>query len=106
MLRQTAGGEIALEPNPPKDRYTCPTTGAHFNFKDIANRLEKVVKDRYNEGLKSGNQKINHSFAADQLKARQKGVKGEDADVASEPACDEKEAELFEIGANGQVQKR
>ena len=65
MLKQTNGGEIALEPNPPKERYNCPITGAHFNFKDIVTRLEKVVRERYNENLKSGNRKINQNFAKD-----------------------------------------
>jgi hypothetical protein len=43
-LKQTAGGEIALEPVPPKERFNCPDTGAHFKFKDICQRLEKFAR--------------------------------------------------------------
>ena len=38
-LKQTAGGEIALEPASPKERFSCPITGAHFKHTDIVARL-------------------------------------------------------------------
>ena len=30
----------------PNSKYTCPVTGAHFEFKDMCNRLKKVVQWR------------------------------------------------------------
>ena len=26
-------------------RYTCPVTGAHFEFRDLCKRLQKVLRD-------------------------------------------------------------
>ena len=30
----------------PNNKYTCPTTGAHFEFKDMCGRLSKILKSR------------------------------------------------------------
>ena len=35
--------------NEEAERYTCPTTGAHFEFKDFCNRLIKVCKEKGQE---------------------------------------------------------
>ena len=32
--------------NDDKEKYTCPHTGAHFEFNDVCGRLGKVVKWR------------------------------------------------------------
>ena len=46
-LKQTAGGEVALEPVPPKERYNCPTTGAHFEFLDVCARLDTLARKQF-----------------------------------------------------------
>ena len=30
-------------------RYTCPLTGAHFEFRDLCKRLQKVLRDQTQE---------------------------------------------------------
>ena len=35
--------------NEEAERYTCPTTGAHFEFKDFCNRLIKLCKEKGQE---------------------------------------------------------
>ena len=39
---------------PSKDRYLCPRTGAHFEFKDVCKRIEKMHvkrKEEYGDSL-------------------------------------------------------
>jgi len=40
MLKGFATEGVVLIPNNSKERYTCPTTGAHFEFKYMCGRLE------------------------------------------------------------------
>ena len=35
---------IILGPTINKDRYICPVTGAHFEFRDMSRRIEVMVK--------------------------------------------------------------
>jgi hypothetical protein len=35
MLAYDQNNGVALIPNPPKERYSCPYTGAHFEYKEI-----------------------------------------------------------------------
>ena len=39
MLKKTKDGEVCMEPAPPKDRYSCPVTGAHFRVDDLCKML-------------------------------------------------------------------
>lgn len=34
---------------PFESRYECPITGAHFSFKDLSERINKVIKERQDE---------------------------------------------------------
>jgi hypothetical protein len=40
---------VALVPNPPKERYSCPETGAHFEFHEVSRRLEILARKRNEE---------------------------------------------------------
>jgi len=43
MLKKTKDGEFCMEPvAPPKDRYFCPVTGAHFGVDDLIIRLSNI----------------------------------------------------------------
>ena len=46
MLKYTKEGDIVMEPNAPKERYTCHKTGAHFKFEDICTRLLVMERER------------------------------------------------------------
>lgn len=37
---------VAVIPNPPKVRFTCPVTGAHFKFEDMCSRIEGLMRER------------------------------------------------------------
>jgi hypothetical protein len=37
---------IILGPTINKDRYICPDTGAHFEFRDMSNRIHVMHKER------------------------------------------------------------
>lgn len=37
---------VAVIPNPPKERYLCDKTGAHFRFIDMCERLDVLFKVR------------------------------------------------------------
>ena len=62
MLAYDSNNGIALIPNPPKERYSCPVTGAHFEFRDVCMRIEKVMKQRAEELKKNGGMKMNKDF--------------------------------------------
>lgn len=34
---------VKLGPNVNKDRYICPVTGAHFEWRDMCRRLEPIA---------------------------------------------------------------
>ena len=53
MLAYYQNHGVALIPNPPKERYSCPYTGAHFEYKEIYQKLEKIAKLRIEEYKKS-----------------------------------------------------
>ena len=40
---------IKLGPTINKDRYICPTTGAHFEFNDMSRRIKKADKGRFKD---------------------------------------------------------
>jgi len=37
---------VAVIPNPPKQRFMCQITGAHFEFNDMCQRMELLLKER------------------------------------------------------------
>ena len=37
---------LKLGPNVNKDRYICPITGAHFEWRDMCKRLEPIAQQR------------------------------------------------------------
>lgn len=65
MLKTGLSHGVALVPNPPKERYYCPKTGAHFEFTDVCKRLDTLARKRNEEYQLNGNGslKINRDFA-------------------------------------------
>ena len=49
-------------PNAPKERYSCPETGAHFEYFDMCARLEKMRKRRDLELRRIEKKMINKDF--------------------------------------------
>jgi len=47
MLQTGLSHGVAIIPNAPKQRYSDPATGAHFEFDDMCTRLEKLKKKRF-----------------------------------------------------------
>ena len=43
MLKGFATDGVVLIPNNSKERYNCPTTGAHFEFKYMCRRVEELL---------------------------------------------------------------
>ena len=53
---------IILGPTINKDRYICPVTGAHFEFRDMSSRIEAMSKQRiieYGRDIASGTKQLN-----------------------------------------------
>lgn len=46
MLKMGLSHGVAVIPNPPKVRYTCPLTGAHFKYEEICLRIEGLMQSR------------------------------------------------------------
>ena len=46
MLQMGLSHGVAVIPNPPKQRYTCPLTGAHFKFDEMCTRIEALMRER------------------------------------------------------------
>ena len=57
MLKGGLSHGVAVVPNAPKQRYSDPDTGAHFEFGDMCKRLEKLSKARFVEELASQKKK-------------------------------------------------
>lgn len=53
---------VAIIPNAPKQRYSDPATGAHFEFEDMCMRLEKLKKKRFLDEMQSTRKGINKDF--------------------------------------------
>ena len=47
MLQTGLSHGVAIIPNAPKQRFSDPVTGAHFEFEDMCVRLEKLKKKRF-----------------------------------------------------------
>lgn len=63
MLQTGLSHGVAIIPNAPKQRYTDPATGAHFQFEDMCMRLEKVHKKRFIDEMQQSSRKsINKDF--------------------------------------------
>ncbi|MBM3456491.1 MAG: hypothetical protein FJX80_15380 [Bacteroidetes bacterium] len=62
MLTFGKNNGVVLIPNPPKDRYIDEKTGAHFEFKEICIRLEKILKMRQDDSKKNGNLRVSKDF--------------------------------------------
>ena len=46
MLTAGLSHGVAVVPNAPKQRYSDPETGAHFEFNDMCDKLEIILKSR------------------------------------------------------------
>lgn len=68
MLKTGLSHGVALVPNPPKERYSCPVTGAHFEFKDVCSRLVLLAQKRNEDPKTSGHLKINKDFRASRVR--------------------------------------
>lgn len=56
MIKSGLSHGVALVPNPPKERYYCPVTGAHFEFLDICKKLDVIARRRDDELIQMGYQ--------------------------------------------------
>ena len=62
MLKTGFSHGVAIVPNAPKQRYTDPDTGAHFDFDDMCERLEKLMKKRFLEEMAGERKSLNKDF--------------------------------------------
>mmetsp|Transcript_25433 Transcript_25433/g.31809 ORF Transcript_25433/g.31809 Transcript_25433/m.31809 type:complete len:99 (+) Transcript_25433:18-314(+) len=62
MLQTGLSHGVAIIPNAPKQRFNDPDTGAHFEFEDMCERLEKVLKKRFIEEMQSNKKGLNKNF--------------------------------------------
>lgn len=62
MLQTGLSHGVAIIPNAPKQRYTDPATGAHFEFEDMCDRLEKLLKRRFIDEMQSKSKALNKDF--------------------------------------------
>ena len=64
MLQTGLSHGVAIIPNAPKQRYSDPVTGAHFEFKDMCVRLDKILKKRFQEEMQASTTRksINKDF--------------------------------------------
>ena len=46
MLQTGLSHGVAIIPAAPKERFSDPANGAHFEFADMCHRLEKIAKHR------------------------------------------------------------
>ena len=46
QLKDVFNKGIILGPTINKDRYICPVTGAHFEWRDMCKRIEAMAKER------------------------------------------------------------
>ena len=77
MLQTGLSHGVAIIPNAPKQRFTDPATGAHFQFEDMCDRLEKVLKKRFMEEMQSSNKKgLNKDFMSQSDKRKEITSKG------------------------------
>ena len=49
-------------PNAPKERYSDPETGAHFEYNDMCARLERMVKKRFLDSYKTEKKALKQEF--------------------------------------------
>ena len=62
MLQTGLSHGVAIMPNAPKERFSDPNNGAHFDFYDMCSRLEKMAKRRYIEQCKKEKKVLNKDF--------------------------------------------
>ena len=53
MLQTGLSHGVAIIPNAPKQRFSCPVTGAHFEFEEMCRRLELLKKKRFQEEMQA-----------------------------------------------------
>jgi len=53
---------VAIMPAAPKERYTDPENGAHFEFPDMCRRLDKIAKHRMFELGATNSKQLNKDF--------------------------------------------
>ena len=69
MLKTGLSHGVAIVPNAPKQRYSDPLTGAHFEFEDMCQRLESLRKRRIREEMQSSG--LRKSLSRDNDKKQQ-----------------------------------
>ena len=62
MLKTGLSHGVAIMPNAPKERYSDPVTGAHFEYLDMCARLERMAKKRYLENVRTEKKVLNKDF--------------------------------------------
>ena len=62
MLQTGLSHGVAIMPNAPKERYSCPETGAHFEYFDMCARLERMRKRRNIEMQRTEKKVLNKDF--------------------------------------------
>ena len=58
MLQTGLSHGVAIIPAPPKERYTDPNNGAHFEFSDMCRRLDKIFKQRMHDPSLNGQKQL------------------------------------------------
>ena len=53
MLQTGLSHGVAIIPNAPKQRFSDPQTGAHFEFEEMCRRLEQLKKKRFQEEMQA-----------------------------------------------------
>jgi len=62
MLKTGLSHGVAIMPNAPKERYSDPITGAHFEYSDMCARLERMAKKRYLDNIKAEKKALAKDF--------------------------------------------
>ena len=73
MLKTGLSHGVAIVPNAPKQRYSDPVTGAHFEFEDMCQRLERLRKMRIREEMQSSG--LRKSLSRENDKKQQQSAK-------------------------------
>ena len=90
MLKTGLSHGVAIIPNAPKQRFTDPETGAHFEFSDMCKRLEALAKRRFVEELQGGTKIGDKSIASKKILSKDFTWK-KDLKADEKPALGEKE---------------
>ena len=78
MLKTGLSHGVAIMPNAPKERFSDPVTGAHFEYLDMCARLERMAKKRFLESYRTEKKALSKDFMVEKQVARIDLVERED----------------------------